>query len=205
MLTVYHMLPTRSVRILWLAEEMGLPYRTEAVSIRTPTPEFLQVSPLGQTPAIKDGDVTMIESIAIMQYLMAKHGPTELDVKPDETDYPAYLQYLHFGEAGLLAIGNAAVMTRFMAPDDQKKNWTANYIAETQIKRLDVVRQHLRNREYVAAGRFTAADISVGFAVGIYKWFGVLKDGDAVLDPYMARLTERPAYQRANAPPAAAA
>jgi glutathione S-transferase/3-isopropylmalate dehydratase len=157
MLTIYHMPPSRSVRIVWLAEEMGLPYRTVGVSVMNPTPEFLAVSPLGQSPAIQDGDVKMIESIAIMQYLMARHGPTELAVKPEEKDYPAYIQFLEFGEAGLCSIGNAAVATRYMAPDDQKKNWTANYIAEAQRKRLGVVRRHLQDRQYMAADRFTAA------------------------------------------------
>jgi glutathione S-transferase len=92
-----------------------------------------------------------------------------------------------------------------MAPEAERKNWTSNYIAETQTKRLAVVRKHLQDREYVAAGRFTAADISIGFAIGIFKWFGILKGADPVLDPYMARLAARPAYQRASAMPAAAA
>lgn len=205
MLTIYHMPPTRSVRVTWLAEEMGLPYRTEAVSIRTPSPAFLEVSPLGQSPAIRDGDITMIESIAIMQYLMARHGPTDLAVRPEEKDFPAYLQFLEFGEAGLCAIGNAGVATKYMAPEAERKNWTANYIAETQRKRIGVARRHLQDREYVAADRFTAADISIGWAIGVYKMFGLLADADPVLDPYFLRLSARPAYQRACAPPAAAA
>ncbi|HWA22647.1 MAG TPA: glutathione S-transferase family protein [Caulobacterales bacterium] len=205
MLTIYHMPPSRSVRIVWLAEEMGLLYRTVGVSVMNPTPEFLAVSPLGQSPAIQDGDVKMIESIAIMQYLMARHGPTELAVQPEEKDYPAYIQFLEFGEAGLCSIGNAAVATRYMAPEDQKKNWTANYIAEAQRKRLGVVRRHLQDRQYMAADRFTAADISIGFALSVFKLFGVMKDADPVLDAYFERLTARPAFQRASAQPAAAA
>ncbi len=207
MLKIYHTPPTRSIRIVWLCEEMGLPY--EAISVAfgsAPTPELAAISPLGQLPAIEDGDVRMIESIAIIQYLMARHGPTKLAVAPDEKDFPAYLQFLEFGEAGLCAIGNALVATNFRAPEDQKKNWTSAYIVNLQRKRLGVVEQHLsEGREYMAAGRFTAADISVGYAIGVYKLLGVLRRAAPVIESYFERITARPAYQKAAGAPAAAA
>lgn len=207
MLKIYHTPPTRSVRVVWLCEEMGLPYEAVAVPLgAAPPAEFSAVSPLGQLPAIEDGPVRMIESIAIMQYLMARYGPTGLAVAPDEADFPAYLQFLEFGEAGLCSIGNAVVATKFRAPPELQKNWTVEYIAETQRKRLGVIEKALADgREYLAAGRFTAADISVGFAIGVYKHFGVIRRAGPELEAYYRRITARPSYQKAVGAPAAAA
>jgi glutathione S-transferase len=206
MLKIYHTPPSRSVRIVWLCEEMGLPYQSITVPFGgEPTPEFAAASPLGQLPAIEEGDVRMIESIAIMQYLMARHGPTKLAVAPDEYDFPAYLQFLEFGEAGLCSIGNALVATKFRAPEEAKKNWTTDYIVGAMRKRLEVVARHLKGRDYLAAGRFTAADISVGFGIGVYKYFGVVKQVDPVIEAYHQRLMARPAFQKAAGATVAAA
>jgi glutathione S-transferase len=200
MLRIYHTPPSRSVRVVWLAEEMGLPYETTAVPFGGPAPPgFAEASPLGQLPAIEDGDVKMIESVAIMQYLMARHGPTPLAVAPDEKDFPAYLQFLEFGEAGLCAIGNAYVATRFRAPEEQKSNWTVDYVIEAIRKRMGLVGARLQGRSFIAADRFTAADISVAWAVGIMKYFGVLTELPPALADYHGRMTARPAYQRAAA------
>src|SRR5262249_50447415 len=133
MLKIYHTPPTRSVRIVWLCEEMGLPYETVAVPFRgTPPAGFTAISPLGQLPAIEDRPenetVRMIEPIAIMQSLLAKHGPSPLEVTKPEKDFPAYLQFLEFGEAGLCSMGNAYVATQFRAPEDKKQNWTVDYV-----------------------------------------------------------------------------
>jgi glutathione S-transferase len=200
MLTIYHTPPTRSMRVVWLAEELGIPYETVSVAFGGPYPEgFMEVSPLGQLPAIKDGDVAMTESIAIMQYLLAKHGPTPLAVTPSEPGFSAYLQYLEFGEAGLCAMGNANVATRFLAPKEEQRNWTSRYIGETLKKRMGVIEARLADgRQYMAADRFTAADISVGFGIGAVKFFGAGEVAPAV-ETYFERLTARPAYQRAAA------
>lgn len=207
MLKIYHTPPTRSIRIVWLCEEMGLPYETVAVALGgTPSEELAAISPLGQLPAIEDGDVRMIESIAIMQYLMARHGPTNLTVAPDEKDFPTYLQFVEFGEAGLCAIGNALVATNFGAPEDQRKNWTSAYIINAQRKRLGIVEKHLSDgREFIAAGRFTAADISVGYAIGVFKLLGVIRRTTPAIESYFERITARPGYQKAAATPAVAA
>lgn len=198
MLKIYHTPPSRSVRVVWLAEEMGLPYEAIAVPFNGPkTPEFEAASPLGQLPAIEDGDVRMIESIAIMQYLLARHGPTPLAVGVEEADFPAYLQFLEFGEAGLCAIGNAYVATRFRAPDEHKSNWTVDYVTKAIRGRMSVVTARLQDHDFLAANRFTAADISVAWAIGIMQYFGVITELDPAVRAYHERMTARPGYQRA--------
>lgn len=199
MLKIYHAPPSRSVRVVWLAEEMGIPYESIAVLRGVPhSPEFKAASPLGQLPAIEDGDVRMIESVAIMQYLLAKHGPSPLAVTVNEKDFPAYLQFLEFGEAGLIAMGNAYVATRFRAPEDQKQNWTVDYVVEAMRQRIGVVAARLQDQDYMAAGRFTAADISVGWSLMIAKYFGVVESFEPKVAAYLERVTSRPAYKKAS-------
>jgi glutathione S-transferase len=200
MLKIFHTPPSRSVRVVWLAEEMRLPYEAIAVPFGGERPAgFVEASPLGQLPAITDGDVNMIESVAIMQYLMAKYGPTELAVAPTEKDFAPYLQFLEFGESGLCAIGNAFVATRFQAPEDKRDNWTLNYVVSAVNKRMKLVQARLdAGNEFMAAGRFTAADISVGWGCGIAKYFGIVTEFAPSVAAYVERVTSRPAYIKAS-------
>ena len=199
MLKVYHSQGARSLRVLWLCEEMGVPYETAEASFMKPSDEFKAVNPLRTVPAMTDGDVRMIESVAMMIYIMSKYGPTDLEVKPNEPGYASYLQFLLFGEAGVAAYGNPLVATRFMAPDDQKQNWTAGYLKTAILKRLEFVATCLDGKPYIAADRFTAADISVSYIVTGAKFAGIEADIPAPVRAYVDNLWQRPAFQRAAA------
>jgi glutathione S-transferase/3-isopropylmalate dehydratase len=102
MITVWGGQTSRSIRVVWLLEEMGLPYAVRQVDMLAAEqdPEFLAVNPANYIPVIQDGEVVMVESIAIMEYLMARYGPTPLVPSPHDPAFPAYLQFLHLGEAG---------------------------------------------------------------------------------------------------------
>lgn len=197
MLKIYHSQGARSLRVLWLCEEMGVPYETAEASFMKPSDEFKAVNPLRTVPVLQDGDVTMIESVAMMIYIMAKHGPTDLEVKPSEPGYADYLQYLMFGEAGLAAYGNPLVGTRFIAPEDQRQNWTATYLKGAIMKRLQWVADKLDGRPYVAANRFTAADISVAYIATGAKFAGIADEIPEGIKTYVQNLWQRPAYIRA--------
>ncbi len=199
MLKIYHSQGARSLRVLWLCEEMGVPYETAAASFFKPSDEFKAVNPLRTVPAMQDGDVTMIESVAMMIYIMAKYGPTDLEVKANEPGYGDYLQYLLFGEAGLAAYGNPLVATRFMAPDEQKQNFTATYLKTAILKRLEFVGERLGGKPYVAADRFTAADISIAYIATGAKFAGIEDEIPARVKAYVENLWQRPGYQRAAA------
>ncbi len=199
MLKIYHSQGARSLRVLWLCEEMGVPYATAEASFFKPSDEFKTVNPLRTVPAMQDGEVSMIESVAMMIYIMSKYGPTDLEVKPSEPGYGDYLQYLMFGEAGLAAYGNPLVATRFMAPDDQKQNFTAGYLKTAILKRLEFVGQRLNGKPYVAANRFTAADISIAYIATGAKFAGIEDEIPASVKGYIENLWQRPAFQRAAA------
>jgi glutathione S-transferase/3-isopropylmalate dehydratase len=177
---------------------MGAPYRVELADLRNPSPAFAAANPLGSLPAMQDGDVTMTESIAIMLYVMETYGPTSLALKPGEPGHADYLQYLIFGEAGLGMNGNPVIAAKFLAPEGDKQNWSVRNCLERFTKRIGVVEQRLADRPYMAGDQFTAADISVGYALGLSDFVGA-----GALPPRCARYVEtlqaRPAYQRAAA------
>lgn len=198
---VYHAPRSRSVRVLWALEELGLDYETRPAAIFDPSPEFAAANPSSTAPTLVDDDGSIIvESGAILQYLAAKHGPTPLEVTADEPDFAAYLQFLWLGEAGLAAPLNALIGTKFMAPEDQQKNFTTGIVVSGFLKRMKLVEARLAGgRQYLAADRFTLADISVGWTLALPDFLGL---GDKVADSakaYRAGLIERPAFQRAAA------
>ncbi|HWW58760.1 MAG TPA: glutathione S-transferase family protein [Sphingopyxis sp.] len=189
----------RGFRVAWLLEEMERPYRLRQVDlldgIETDS-EFLAVNPAGFIPAIVDGDVTMVESIAIMEYLLARHGPSPLAPTPDDPSFPAYQQFLHMGEAGLAGPVNAIVATHILAPEAERENWTTGWALGIFKSRLGLVSRQLARTPYIASDRFTAADISVTYALQFAERTIGFSFG-AVERDYIARTTARDAYRRA--------
>jgi glutathione S-transferase len=191
----------RGFRVVWLLEEMGLAYRLRPVDLLAGLKddvEFLAINPAGFIPAIQDGEVTMVESIAIMEYLMARHGPTPLAPEPSDPDFPTYQQFLHLGEAGLAASIYFVSGARNIAPEAERNNWSARQALYVFESRLGLVTRQLARSPYVAGERFTAADISVTYALEL----AVRNTGFALGDTeraYVARTTGRPGYQRAMA------
>jgi len=201
MIKIYHSQRARSIRVVWLCEEMGVAYETVPVKFNEPPPEFLTLNPLRTLPVLQDGAVVMIESIAMMLYIMGKYGPTDLNVGPLEPDYAKYMQFLMFGEAGMAMYGNPLVATKFFAPEDARANWTVDYLKDAFAKRLRFVEAALGDGPYLMGDRFTAADISVGYSIGMAGFADADAAMTAKLKAYHQRLTERPAYQRAQKAP----
>jgi glutathione S-transferase len=189
----------RGFRVVWLLEEMGLPYRLRDVDLLAGVEndaEFLEINPAGFIPAIRDGDVTMVESIAIMEYLLGRYGPTTLAPGAQDVAFPAYQQFLHLGEAGLAASIYFVSGARNIAPESERDNWSARQAMDVFKTRLTLVTRRLERAPYMAGDAFTAADISVGYALEMArKNVGVVLG--AAEQTYMARLREREGYQRA--------
>jgi len=198
MLTIFHVPGSRSQRIVWLAEEMGIPYELRREDFSSPSPEFLEANPSRAFPAIRDGDVRMGESTAIMQYMTDAYGPTPLAKKPGDDRYTDYLQFLTFGEASMGAFLNPAFMTMFMAPEDQRQNFTFEASKNLFRSRLKSLEAQLEKGDYMA-GDFTAADVSVGYALGLGAGLGLDADYSPKVEAYHARLKARPAFQAAVA------
>lgn len=204
MIRIHHMPRTRSLRVVWLAEEMGLAYETVPETLRTPSEVMLAHNPGRTIPLMVDGDLVLSESVTMLEYLAETYGPTPLTLKPDHPNYWDYRQMLLFGEATLAGPVNALIGTAFMAPEGQKDNFTAQVVRDSFGKRLGVVSRRLAKGPYVAGDDFTIADISVSYPIGLALAFDALGLKALVtpeLADYHARLTARPAYQRAVAVP----
>lgn len=189
----------RGFRVVWLLEEMGIPYRLRQVDLLAGVendPEFLGINPGGFIPAIQDGDVTMVESIAIMEYLIARYGPTPLAPAPHDPAFALYQQFLHLGEAGLGANIQVVVVSGFVAPESERDNWGARWALDQFNNRMKLVKRQLARAPYMAGDSFTAADISVTYTLNL-----AARRGGIVLDDtekaYMARTTGRDGYKRA--------
>lgn len=189
----------RGFRVVWLLEEMGLPYRLRPVDLLAGVEndaEYLTINPAGFIPAIRDGDVTMVESIAIMEYLLARYGPSPLAPDPHDPAFAAYQQFLHLGEAGLAGPLYFVVVSRNLAPEAERRNWGARKALEVFESRRTLVIKQLARSPYLAGGTFTAADISVTYALEFAQRTGAATLGEAE-QAYVARTSEREAYKRA--------
>lgn len=197
MITVYGAPPTRALRVLWMLEEMGLTYEVRRVDFatRADDADFIAANPVGTFPALEDGEVRMMESCAILEYLAARYGPTPLAPAPDDPAFPAYLNFLHFGEASLSGPMNVIIASRFLAPEGEKRNWGATYAIDNFARKAGALVRRLEESPYLAGPEFTAADISCGYAIGFAR--SLRAELDPVLADYLARITARPAYKRA--------
>jgi glutathione S-transferase len=194
----------RGFRVVWLLEEMGLAYRVRPVDLLAGAendPEFLAVNPAGFLPALQDGDVTMVESIAIMEYLLARYGAVSksaapLAPAPNDPSFPAYQQFLHLGEAGLAGTIQLVVVSRNFAPESERENWGARWTLGQFTRQLGHVTRQLARAPYMAGDSFTAADISVSYALTLASRAGGVVLGEAEKS-YLARTTGRDGYKRA--------
>lgn len=188
----------RGFRVVWLLEEMGLAYRLRPVDLGEveADTEFLALNPSGFIPAIRDGEVVMVESIAIMEYLIARYGPTPLAPAPHDRTFPAYQQFLHLGEAGLAASIYFVGGARNFAPEAERDNWSARQAMQVFETRLALVRRRLERSPYLAGDAFTAADISVTYALQLARNFGRVALGQTE-QSYLARAMGRDGFNRA--------
>jgi glutathione S-transferase len=199
MITLYHCMSARSFRPLWMLEELGLPYELVVLPFppRVLARSYLDINPLGTIPLLLDGDTRMTESAAICEYLCATNTPTPLQVEAGEVDLGAYLNYLHFGEA-TLTFPQALVLrySRF-EPDERKQPTVAQDYAKWFLARLRTLEPRLTAEPYLCARRFTAADVSVGYALMTAENLGLAVQFTPAVAAYWSRLQQRDGYQRA--------
>ena len=202
MLTIHHLGLSQSERIVWLCEELELPYElrryTRDAVTRLSPPDLQALHPLGAAPVIEDGGLLLAESGAIVEYIIAKHGGGRLRPGPEDPDFAAFLYWFHFANSNL----QPTIMRLMFA---QRGGLVADHPVRAGLQmRLDRVMAHLERRlgeaQYLAGGAFSAADIMGMFSLTTMRHFHPID-----LMPYpnirawLQRLGERPAYQRAMA------
>lgn len=199
MLTLYHCDNARSFRPLWTLEEMGLPFELKMLPFppRQLVPDYLAVNPLGTVPAFFDGPMRMTESAAICQYLVTRYGPTPLAVEPSEADFGPYLNWLHFGEATLTFPQTIVLRYSMLEPPERRSEQVAADYSRWFLSRLRGVDAVVSQQPTLCGGRFTVADISVGFALMLAQFIGLDAKFSPAVAAYWKSLREREGFRRA--------
>jgi glutathione S-transferase len=206
-LKIHHLVLSRSERIVWLAEELGLKYelvRHARVPQSFRSPESLrQISPLGKAPVIQDGSVTVCESAAIVEYLLDHYGNGTLRPGVSSAEFLEYRYWIHSAESTLM-VPVLFDMLGGMAGLDSPI--LSGFVSGEYKTMLDFVDQTLERHEFVAGASFTAADIMVGYTLRLGS--GRAVPGMAVHAPldayprivgYLDTLEARPAFEKAMA------
>jgi len=201
MLILYHCMSARSFRALWALEELGLPYELKMLPFppRVMAPEYLAINPLGTIPTLFDGAMRMTESAAICQYLVTRYGPTPLAVDPHEEDYGPYLNWLHFGEATLTFPQTIVLRYSQLEREERRLPQAAEDYTRWFFGRLRGIEAAIAERDMLCGGRFTVADISVGYAFMLAEYVGLAKKFPDAIVSYWQRLQERDGFRRALA------
>ncbi len=192
---------SRAVRVAWLMEELGLSYEIERFELGQKEmrgPDYLAIHPMGRVPALEDGEITLFESGAIVQYILAKYGDGRLQPLVDDPEFANYLQWLHYAEGMIMPPMNSIVVETILLPPERRSEQHAKRSTKLLGQMLHAVNQHMEGRDYLARD-FTAADVMTGHAVIMASRFGADLDDKPNLPPYIERLTNRPAFQAAEA------
>ena len=196
---IHHAPNSRSVRALWLFNELGLPYELEIYPLGDKsmrTPEYLKVHPLGRVPALEDGDLTIFESGAIVQYVLEKYGDGTMVPATGSIDYPVYLQWLHYAEGMIMPQVNIIVVETIFLPEERRNQTNVDRATKLLTRMLTAVDVHLQDREFLAGG-FSGADIMTGHACIVSGRLGADISDKPNVAAYIDRLEARPALQKA--------
>jgi glutathione S-transferase len=211
MLTVHHLNNSRSQRVLWLLEELGVPYQIELYQRDKDTmlapPELKRIHPLGKSPVVTDGDVTIAESAVIIEYLVGRYGEGRLVPAPGTPEALQYRYFMHYAEGSampplllkLVFSRMAKPMPWFIRPVGQKIASTVQqrFIDPQLTTHLGFLEQHLKNNTWFAGSQFTAVDVQMSFPMEAFAARG--PSGLAVphVKAFVGRVRARPAYQEA--------
>ena len=210
MLVLYHCVSARSFRPLWMLEELGAPYELRMLPFppRMHRRDYLEINPLGTIPFLIDGDTRMTESAAICQYLAERFDPQNLKglaVRPQEPGFGAWLNGLHQGEATLTFPQTIVLRYAHFEPEERRLPQAAEDYTKWFLARLRWIDATLQGHEFLCADRFTAADISVGYALMLADVLHLRSRWPAAVTAYWTRLQQRDGFQRALAAQHAAA
>ena len=197
MIKLYHAPLTRSVRIVWLLEELGLPYQLERVAFTPRKLPFAQKSPYGKVPAIEDGDVRMFESGAIVEYILERHGNGRLAPAPGTAERAAFLQWMYFSEATVLPPVGEIVRHTLFKPEPERIPAVVEDARARLNRTLEVLEEDLGDREYLLASGFSAADVMMGVSLLIARRLSSLDPRFGRIAAYLTRLEKRPALRKA--------
>ncbi len=197
---LHHVPGSRSCRVLWLLEELGLPCEIEQKALADGSlraPEYLAKNPLGRVPTLEDDGVVFYESGAILQYLLERYGEGRLAPAIGSPSRPIFLQWFHWGEATLMPPMASIMANRFVLKEADRSEVALGIARRQLAKALAVLGEAVDGKRFLVDDEFSAADIMVGYGLTLAKNVGELPEEPQSVPAWLAGLAERPAYQRA--------
>jgi glutathione S-transferase len=201
MITLYHLGTSRSERIIWLLEELRIPYELEAHA-REPNgaapPRFKALHAIGKAPILRDGETLLAESGAIVEYLVRRHGDGRLAPAPQSEDFPRYLYWMHFAEGSLMTLMIAALVLSRVP--EAKDSPAKARLAQRMADMLAFVDRELEGRAWFAGGELTAADIMMVFPfTTMRRYLPYDLSPYANIAAFLQRVEKREPYRKAMA------
>ena len=190
---------SRAVRIAWLLEELGITYEIEKYSVGDKalrTPEFYKLHPMGRVPVLEDQEVTIYESGAILEYLLAKYDNGIFCPDKNDPTFPYYLQWLHYAEGSIMPQVNTIVVETILLPPERKNDVNVARAFKLLYVALLNVDNSLENKDFLT-GKFSGADVMTGHACIGAKRVGADISNMRNISDYIERLMSRPALQKA--------
>ena len=190
---------SRAGRIVWLLEELGLEYEINKMAFHPKdlkSDEHRKRHPLGRVPVLDDGDVSIYESGAIVEYVMARYGDGGLKPAVDSPEFPEYLQWFHFCEGMVMPPINTIVVHTLLLPPERRDETVLGQAQRLLGRAVAPVDAALAGREYLI-GDFSAADIMLGHAIFMANRLGQVSDEMRNVKEYVKRIESRPAFETA--------
>ena len=196
MLTLHHLNDSRSQRIVWLLEELGVPYEMKKyqrdAQTRLAPPELKAVHPLGKSPVIVDGDVKIAESGAVVDYIIRRYGKGAMMPARDSADFEAYNEWLHYSEGSAML---PLMLNLYVSRLKEAGAPLHPRIDGELANHLGYVEGALQGRQFFVGDALTGADIQMSFVGEMAKAFGKL-DAYPNLKAWLERMHARPAFKR---------
>ena len=199
MIKLYLTPSTRAGRVAWLLEELGMSYDLEILPFTKEglkSPEHRARHSLGRVPVIEDGDVTLFESGAIIQYILDKYDHKGLKPEVNSDDYPYYLQWFHYCEGMVMPPMNTIVVHTIILPEERRDEVVLGQAQRLLSKALSPINDALEGKEYLI-GDFSAADIMLGHALYMSKRLNCVSNDLSNIVDYIDRIESRPCFQKA--------
>ncbi|MBQ75153.1 MAG: glutathione S-transferase [Gammaproteobacteria bacterium] len=190
---------SRAGRIVWLLEELELPYELNRMDFHPKdlkSDEHRARHPLGRVPVLEDGDISIYESGAIVDYVLERHKNGGLKPATDEPEFPLYLQWFHYCEGMVMPPVNTIVVQTLLLPQEKRDETVLAQAQRLLAKSLAPVDAALAGKDYLI-GDFSGADIMLGHASFMSNRLGCVADEMANLKGYVSRVEQRPAFQKA--------
>lgn len=199
-LTIYHVAGTRSMRVIWLCLELDIPLEIEVIDFSPAyrnTASWRALSPTGKVPVLRDGEFTMFESGAMVQYLLDAYGDGRLQPRPGTKAAALFQQWSWFAEATLARPLGDIAQHSVIRPEAERIPGVVEDAKVRALTALGAVEKGLENCTYLMGEAFSAADINMGYSLMLAERFGLLHEDLMQTRAYFSRLKDRPFYQEA--------